>query len=87
MATITTRKLSRDTESVLDAIEATGEAVLIVHNRKPVAVLTTVDARDVEDIALATAPEFVDAMARTDRAAAAGETHTFSEIFPDAPEQ
>jgi antitoxin (DNA-binding transcriptional repressor) of toxin-antitoxin stability system len=88
MAAITVRKLSRDTASVIDTLEATGEPVLVVRKGKPVAALTAIDAERVEDIALSSAPEFVNILAKADEAADAGETKTLAEIFPqEAAEQ
>lgn len=83
MAAITVRKLSRDTASVIDTLEATGEPVLVVRKGKPVAALTAIDAERVEDIALSTAPEFVNILAKADQAADTGETKTLAEIFPE----
>jgi len=83
MATITARKLSRDTASVIDELATSGEPVLIVRKGQPVAVLSAVDPARVEDVVLASAPEFTRALARADDAAAAGETETFEEIFAE----
>ena len=82
MASITMRKLVRDTASVIDQLSETGEPVLIVRKGQPVAALVPVDAERAESIALATAPEFKGSLARTDEAAAAGETETLEQIFP-----
>jgi prevent-host-death family protein len=85
MATITARKLSRETASVIDELAASGEPVLIVRNGEPAAVLSAVNPAQVEDaVVLATAPEYTQALARADEAAAVGETETFDEIFAEA---
>jgi prevent-host-death family protein len=82
MASITMRKLVRDTASVIDQLSETGEPVLIVRKGQPVAALVPVDTERAENIALATAPQFKASLARTDEAAAAGQTETLEQIFP-----
>jgi prevent-host-death family protein len=82
MASITMRKLVRDTASVIDELSETGEPVLIVRKGQPVAALVPVDREQVENIALATAPDFKASLTRADEAAAAGETATIEQIFP-----
>ncbi|MDX6627660.1 MAG: Antitoxin Phd YefM, type toxin-antitoxin system [Solirubrobacterales bacterium] len=83
MASITARKLSRNTASVIDELVDTGEPVMIVRNGQPVAVLSAVDPAHVEDAVLSAAPEFTEVLAEADAAAAAGETSTFEEIFAE----
>lgn len=82
MASITMRKLVRDTASVIDQLSETGEPVLIVRKGQPVAALVPVDTERAENIALATAPQFKASLARTDEAAAAGQSETLEQIFP-----
>jgi prevent-host-death family protein len=82
MASITMRKLVRDTASVIDQLSETGEPVLIVRKGQPVAALVPVDTERAENIALTTAPQFKASLARTDEAAAAGQTETLEQIFP-----
>jgi antitoxin (DNA-binding transcriptional repressor) of toxin-antitoxin stability system len=85
MATITARKLSRETSSVIDRIVETGDPMLVIRGGHPVAALVPVDAERVEDVALATAPRFAASLARADEAAEAGETSTLDEIFAAEP--
>ena len=85
MPAITMRKLSRDTAAVLDRLGDTREPILITRNGQPVAALSAVDAGRAENLILATAPRFREAMARADEDAAAGEAKTFDEIFATEP--
>jgi prevent-host-death family protein len=85
MATITIRKLNQDTAGVVDRLLETREPTLVTRNGRPVAALVAVDANLVEDIALATAPEFKASLERADRAVEAGETKTMDEIFGESP--
>jgi len=86
MSTITARKLSRETASVIDELASKKEPVLIVRNSQPVAVLTAVDPAHIEDTVLAAAPDFTRALTRADEAAGAGATETFDEIFAEGSE-
>jgi prevent-host-death family protein len=82
MPAITMRKLSRDTADVLDRLKESREPVLITRKGQPVAALSVVDAERAENLILATAPRFKEAMAHADEAASMGQAKTFDEIFP-----
>lgn len=87
MAMITTRKLSRNTASVIDELAESGEPVLIVRNGQPVAVLSAVDPQRAEQAVVASAPEVTAALERADRAAESGETKSFEQIFGSEPSE
>lgn len=87
MATITARKLSRETARVIDELAASGEPVLILRKGAPVAVLSAVDSERVEEAVVASTPEASAALARADEAAVVGETKSFAEIFGAEPSE
>jgi antitoxin (DNA-binding transcriptional repressor) of toxin-antitoxin stability system len=86
VATITARKLSRETAAVIDTLLATGEPVLIIRGGRPVAALVAVDWERIVDITLGTAPEFVASLAAADAALASGEVYSMSEVLADLAE-
>jgi prevent-host-death family protein len=58
MAFVGIRDLSRDTSRVIREFEESGEPLIITREGKPIGALMPVTERQVEDIVLATAPEF-----------------------------
>jgi prevent-host-death family protein len=58
MAFVGIRTLSRDTSRVIKDFEETGEPVILTREGKPIGALVPVDERQVEELVLATAPEF-----------------------------
>jgi antitoxin (DNA-binding transcriptional repressor) of toxin-antitoxin stability system len=58
MAFVGIRELSHDTSRVIREFEAKGEPLIITRQGQPIGTLMPVSQRQVEDIVLATAPEF-----------------------------
>jgi prevent-host-death family protein len=58
MAFVGIRTLSRETSRVIQEFEETGEPVILTREGKPIGALVPVDERQVEEMVLATAPEF-----------------------------
>jgi antitoxin (DNA-binding transcriptional repressor) of toxin-antitoxin stability system len=58
MALIGSRTLHRNTKAVLDDIERTGEATVILRHNRPVAALVPIDQERAEALVLASSPEF-----------------------------
>jgi prevent-host-death family protein len=58
MAVIGIRQLSRETSRVIKEFEETGEPVILTREGQPIGALMPVDQSQLEDLVLATAPEF-----------------------------
>ena len=58
MAVIGIRQLSRNTSQVIKEFEATGEPVIVTREGRPIGALVPVDQSQLQDLVLATAPEF-----------------------------
>lgn len=83
MPVIGLRELSRKTGATVEQLEATGEPIIITKQGHPIAALVAVDRDRLQDLVLATAPEFVRSTKEADDALAAGITRPMSEVLAD----
>lgn len=74
------RELSRDTSRIIKEFERTGEPVIVTREGQPIGALVAVDRRRLEDLVLATAPEFVDRRRRADEEVRDGETRSLQAL-------
>ncbi|MHB8577216.1 MAG: type II toxin-antitoxin system Phd/YefM family antitoxin, partial [Dehalococcoidia bacterium] len=77
MGRVSVRDLAKNASSVLDEVERTRRPAIITRRGRPVAVLSSVDAADLEDFILANAPEYVRGRQLADEEFARGETRSF----------
>src|SRR5262245_35326666 len=80
MATVGIRELSRETSRVIKQFEETGEPLIITRENRPIGVLQAVDSSQLEDLVLATAPEFQESSQRTREAVEAGTTRSLDDL-------
>lgn len=74
------RELSRDTSRIVQEFERTGEPVIVTREGRPIGALVAVDQRRLEDLVLATAPEFVERRRRAEEEVRAGQTQSLREL-------
>jgi len=74
MPVVNMRRLARSTSQVIGSVARTKRPVLVTKGGRPVAVVTALDAGQLEDWLLANAPEFVRSLRKADRDLAAGRT-------------
>ncbi|MGH8934389.1 MAG: type II toxin-antitoxin system Phd/YefM family antitoxin [Egibacteraceae bacterium] len=66
MPTIGIHELSRDTSRVIAEVERTGRPLIVTRDGEPIVALCAIGVDDLEDLALAYAPEFVRDRAEVD---------------------
>jgi antitoxin (DNA-binding transcriptional repressor) of toxin-antitoxin stability system len=77
------RQLCRQTAEVFDALEKTGEPVVIARHGKPIAALIQIDESRLTELIVASAPEFVDDRQAADEALARGDVQPMSEVMAE----
>jgi prevent-host-death family protein len=83
MPAVGMRELSRETRKVVEQLESDGEPILIVRHGKPVAALVAVDGERVDELLLASAPQFVQERREADSALTEGRTRPMSEVLAE----
>jgi prevent-host-death family protein len=83
MATVTIRELSRNASSVVDEVARTGRPALVTKHGAPVAAVIPLDATELEDLALAKTPGFLEDLAAAEEDLAAGRTRPAADIFAE----
>ncbi len=86
MPTVGIRELSRETRSVIEQLEATGEPVIITKQGQAIAALIVVDRARLQDLVLSAAPEFVESTREADEALASGDTRPLGELLAEMSE-
>jgi antitoxin (DNA-binding transcriptional repressor) of toxin-antitoxin stability system len=81
------RELARQVSRLIGDVESSREPALITRHGKPIAMIVPVDAEAVEDLVLASGPEFVAAMREADAELAAGKTRSLDDVLADADEE
>jgi prevent-host-death family protein len=74
MPIVNIRQLARRTSEVIGTVARTKRPAVVTKGGRPVAVVSALEADDLEDWILANAPEFVQAMREGDADLAAGRT-------------
>jgi prevent-host-death family protein len=77
------RQLSRQTAEVFDALEKTGEPVVIARHGKPIAALIQIDESRLTELIVASTPEFVDDWRAADEALARGDVQPMTEVIAE----
>jgi prevent-host-death family protein len=77
------RDLGRNPSQVIAQIVKTGQPVIVTDRGRPVAVLTPIDEREVEDFILTHAEQFVRDREGADLALAAGSTHALPDVLAE----
>jgi len=87
MASVSIRELSRNTSGVVADVTRTGRPALITKHGAPVVAVIPVDTADLEDVVLATAPEYLSDMAAAEHDLREGNTTSGAELLAelDAP--
>lgn len=83
MAVVGIRELSHSTSRVIRNFEKTGEPVIVTREGRPIGALVPVDQAQLQDIALATAPELRKAFARAAADIEAGRTRPIEDVARD----
>lgn len=78
---INIRQLARSTSQVIGTVARTKRPALVTRAGRPVAVVSALDADDLEDWILANAPEFVRSMRKADADIAAGRTISLDDFL------
>ena len=74
------RELSRDTSRIIQEFERTGEPVIVTREGRPIGALVTVDQHRLQELVLATAPEFVERRRLADEEVRTGQTQSLREL-------
>jgi prevent-host-death family protein len=80
MAIVGIRELSQQTSRVIREFEDTGEPVVVTREGRPIGALVPISQRQVEDLVLATAPQFRADHVAAQEDVAAGRTRSIEEI-------
>lgn len=83
MATVTIRELSRNASSVVDEVARTGRPALVTKHGAPVAAVIPLDAAELEDLALAKMPGFLEDLVAAEEDLAAGRTRPAADVFAE----
>ncbi len=83
MAAVGLRKLSRETREVIEQLEESHEPVLIVRRGKPIAALVAVDGENLNQLLLASLPEFVEERHKADEELATSQTRPLGEVMAE----
>ena len=81
VTTVSIRDLSRRAGAIVRRVRATGEPVIVTYRRRPMAILTAVDAEAVEDWVLGNAPGFRASLREADEDLATGRTVTIQRRY------
>ena len=81
MPVVNIRQLARSTSQVIGTVARTKRPVLVTRGGRPIAVVSALDAEDLEDWILANAPEFVQSMREADSDIAAGRTISLDDFL------
>jgi len=81
MPVVNIRQLARSTSQVIGTVARTKRPALVTRAGRPIAVVSALDADDLEDWILANAPEFVRSMRRADADIAAGRTISLDDFL------
>lgn len=74
------RELSRDTSRIIQEFERTGEPVIVTREGLPIGALVAVDQQQLQDLVLATAPEFIQRRRHAEEEVRAGQTRSVQEV-------
>lgn len=80
MAVVGIRQLSRDTSRIIKEFQETGEPVILTREGQPIGALMPVDQRQLEDLVLATAPEFRESARRAQEDVQAGRARSLEDV-------
>lgn len=87
MPVVNIRELARSTSRVIGAVARTKRPALVTKGGRPVAIVSAVDAEELEDWVLANAPEFVEGIRRADAELAAGKTISLDDFLAGGPKR
>jgi prevent-host-death family protein len=81
MTTVGIRDLARNASKIVGEVERTGKATVVTRRGRPTVAVVRIDQGELEDLILATAPEFVEAMREGEKEYREGETVPLDEAF------
>jgi len=87
MSTVSTRDLSRNPSAVLNDVTRSGRPALVTRHGRVIAALVPVDQEALEDLVLATAPQFLEDMAAASAALKAGDTVGGAELWAELSDE
>lgn len=85
MPIVNIRQLARRASQVIGSVSRTKRPAIVTKRGRPVAVVTALEADDLEDWVLANAPEFVRSMRKADQDLAAGRTISLEDFLAQRP--
>lgn len=85
MPVVNIRELARSTSRVIGDVARTKRPAVVTRSGRPVAVVSALDADDLEDWVLANAPEFVRSLRTADEDLAKGRTISLEDFMARPP--
>ena len=83
MPTVSIRDLGRHPSKVIDEVVRTGRPAIITRHGRPVTAMVALDSDQVEDFALANAPEFVRSRQQADSDLRSGRSRPAAEVIAE----
>ncbi len=83
MSTVSIRELSRNASGVVSDVASSGRPAVVTKHGTPVAALVPINAGDLEDFVLATAPQYLADMTAADEDLRAGRTRNAADVFAE----
>lgn len=83
MTVIGIRELSRRTGEIVERVRTTGRPVVVTNHGRPAVALVELDRDALEDLILATVPEFTKGLRRADEERRRGRTRALSDVLAE----
>lgn len=83
MTSVGVRELSRRTSALVDRVRRTGRPIVVTKHGAPAVALVEIDRYALEDLILATVPEFTRGLKRADAELRRGKTRELSEVLAE----
>jgi prevent-host-death family protein len=84
MTTVGIRDLARNASKIIGEVERTGKATVVTRRGRPTVAIVNIDQDELEDLILASAPEFVEAMREAEEEFRAGKTKPLGDLVKSA---
>jgi prevent-host-death family protein len=83
MTTVGIRELGRDTSRIVHEVEESGRPALVTNHGRLVVAVVPIDVDQIEDLVLASAPDFIEDLRHADSALRAGVTRSAADVFDE----
>ena len=80
MSTVGIRELARNAGSIIAEVERTRRPTFVTRRGRPAVAIVALDAGELEDFILATAPEFAESLHEADAELRAGTTRSLAQV-------